>query len=125
MLAEQRNAQLLLSQIVLDENPILDELTVEYVPQIGFLTTLAGELRDRAPSNFVFAFAQVRYCKTDDPANENEPLGEVDRLKYLHLESVSAPMHTRVPCQLQNAWVFNIDNFFSTPQPDLNSFSSR
>lgn len=46
-------------QIVLDENPVLDELSVEYVPQIGFLTTLNAKFCDLAPPDFTFAFSQV------------------------------------------------------------------
>ena len=46
-------------QIVLDENPVLDELSVEYVPQIGFLTALHRRYSDLAPPDFSFAFAQV------------------------------------------------------------------
>lgn len=49
----------LLYQIVLNENPVLDELSVEYVPQIGFLTTLNKRFGDLAPPDFSFAFAQV------------------------------------------------------------------
>eukprot|EP00904_Undaria_pinnatifida_P009103 jgi/Undpi1/5322/HiC_scaffold_2.g00603.m1 len=46
-------------KIVLDENPVLDELSVEYVPQIGFLTALHRRYSDLAPPDFSFAFAQV------------------------------------------------------------------
>lgn len=46
-------------QIVLEENPVLDELSVEYVPQIGFLTALNKRLCDLAPPDFSFAFSQV------------------------------------------------------------------
>ncbi|CAM9138091.1 unnamed protein product, partial [Laminaria digitata] len=45
-------------KIVLDENPVLDELSVEYVPQIGFLTALHRRYSDLAPPDFSFAFAQ-------------------------------------------------------------------
>lgn len=48
-----------IAQIVLDENPVLDELSVEYVPQIGFLTALHRRYSDLAPPDFSFAFAQV------------------------------------------------------------------
>lgn len=54
-----------IAQIVLAENPILDELSVEYVPQIGFLTTLQGELSDRAPPDFEFAFSHVRIVEIE------------------------------------------------------------
>lgn len=47
-------------QLVLQENPVLDELSVEYVPQIGFLTALDKKFSHLAPSSFTFAFAQVR-----------------------------------------------------------------
>lgn len=48
-------------QIVLEENALLDELSVEYVPQIGFLTTLHHRFCDRAPPGFTFAFSQARF----------------------------------------------------------------
>ena len=38
---------------------MLEELSVEYVPQIGFLTTLHERFDDLKPEDFVFAFAQV------------------------------------------------------------------
>lgn len=53
---------------MLDENPVLDELSVEYVPQIGFLTALHRRYSDLAPPDFSFAFAQAsalpptRFC---------------------------------------------------------------
>lgn len=46
-------------QIVLNENSVLEELSVEYVPQIGFFTTLHERFGDLAPEDFTFAFAQV------------------------------------------------------------------
>lgn len=46
-------------QIVLNENSVLEELSVEYVPQIGFFTTLHERFGDLAPDDFTFAFAQV------------------------------------------------------------------
>lgn len=50
---------LIVSQIVLNENALLEELSVEYVPQIGFLTTLHERFGDLVPEDFSFAFAQV------------------------------------------------------------------
>ncbi|CAM9928524.1 unnamed protein product [Ascophyllum nodosum] len=50
----------ILRAIVLEENPVLDELSVEYVPQIGFLTILDKRFGDLAPPSFIFAFAQAR-----------------------------------------------------------------
>lgn len=49
------------AQIVLNENTLLQELSVEYVPQIGFLTALHDRFRDLAPQDFSFAFAQVLF----------------------------------------------------------------
>lgn len=46
-------------KIVLDENPVLNELSVQYVPQIGFLTAMDKRFSDLAPPDFSFAFAQV------------------------------------------------------------------
>eukprot|EP00611_Tribonema_gayanum_P014800 TRINITY_DN262_c0_g1_i4.p1 TRINITY_DN262_c0_g1~~TRINITY_DN262_c0_g1_i4.p1 ORF type:complete len:897 (+),score=290.04 TRINITY_DN262_c0_g1_i4:187-2877(+) len=43
---------------IMHENPLLDDLTVEYVPQVGYLIALAGRNREFAPPTFQFAFAQ-------------------------------------------------------------------
>lgn len=40
---------------------MLDELSVEYVPQIGFLTALNKRFCDLAPPDFSFAFSQVSH----------------------------------------------------------------
>ena len=49
----------LTKQIVLNENALLEELSVEYVPQIGFLTALHERFSDLKPDDFTFAFTQV------------------------------------------------------------------
>lgn len=56
----------LISQIVLNENALLKELSVEYVPQIGFLTALHERFGDLVPEDFSFAFSQVYFVRASD-----------------------------------------------------------
>ncbi|CAM9788464.1 unnamed protein product, partial [Hapterophycus canaliculatus] len=67
-------------QIVLNENALLEELSVEYVPQIGFLTTLHERFGDLVPEDFSFAFAQqgdTVYYKSPTMREVDDGIGDI------------------------------------------------
>ncbi|CAM9117808.1 unnamed protein product [Pylaiella littoralis] len=67
------------ASIVLNENTLLEELSVEYVPQIGFLTALHDRFRDLAPQDFSFAFAQgdTVYFKNPTMYEVDDGIGDI------------------------------------------------
>ncbi|CAM9713453.1 unnamed protein product, partial [Choristocarpus tenellus] len=66
-------------QVVLSDNPLLEELSVEYVPQIGFLTALTSASEDLVPQDFTFAFAQgdVVYYKNTHMLELDDEIGDI------------------------------------------------
>ncbi|CAM9849725.1 unnamed protein product [Ectocarpus fasciculatus] len=72
-----------IGQIVLNENSVLEELSVEYVPQIGFFTTLHERFGDLAPDDFTFAFAQqgeTVYYKSPTMRDVDDRIGDIQAL---------------------------------------------
>eukprot|EP00752_Nemacystus_decipiens_P013400 g11865.t1 len=66
-------------KIVLNDNALLEELSVEYVPQIGFLTALHERFSDLKPDDFTFAFTQgdTVYYKSPTMHDVDDGIGDI------------------------------------------------
>eukprot|EP00903_Cladosiphon_okamuranus_P011998 g11267.t1 len=68
-----------IGKIILNENALLEELSVEYVPQIGFLTALHERFSDLKPDDFSFAFSQgdTVYYKSPTMHDVDDGIGDI------------------------------------------------
>ncbi|CAM9190733.1 unnamed protein product, partial [Chrysoparadoxa australica] len=108
-------------RIILDDTPMVDELSVEFIPQIGFLVVLQGNCEGMMlPEDFVFSFntATATYFKNERMIELDESVGDIqasmsDMQASLIRDLENVIMREEAHIQLANTAVAELDALLS------------